>query len=273
MGLVDATGRGDATGPDELPEHVARNRAAWDTFAADYVAGGERYWALAPGEESWGIFGVPEAELHLLPDDLDGLDAIELGCGTGYVSAWLARRGARPVGIDNSPRQLETAARLQREHGLDFPLLLGNAERVPYPNASFDFAVSEYGAALWADPYAWIPEAARLLRPAGRLMFLTNSVLTYLCARDRDADGPLDETLRRPQRGMHRIEWPDSVGEVEFHLAHGDWVELLTRSGFEIERLVEIYAPPGATTTYAWMDAAWATRWPCEEAWVVRRRG
>ncbi len=149
----------------ELPDHVARNRASWDSFAHEFVANGEESWALEPGKEKWGTFGVPEADLHLLPDDLDGLDAIELGCGTGYVSAWLARRGARPVGIDNSPKQLETATRLQREHGLDFPLLLGNAERVPYPDASFDYAISEYGAALWADPYAWIPEAARLLRP------------------------------------------------------------------------------------------------------------
>jgi SAM-dependent methyltransferase len=266
-------GSGGSEDGAALPEHVARNRVAWDRFASEYVAAGERNWALRPGEESWGIFGVPEAELRLLPDDLDGLDAIELGCGTGYVSAWLARRGARPVGIDNSPRQLETATRLQREHGLDFPLLLGNAERVPYPDASFDYAISEYGAALWADPYAWIPEAARLLRPGGRLMFLTNSVITYLCVPDLEADGPPDTTLRRQQRGMHRTEWPDGDGEVEFHLAHGDWIDLLVRSGFEIERLAEIYAPPGATTSYSWMSAEWASKWPCEEAWVVRRRG
>ena len=155
-------------GNEDLPEHVALNRAKWDEWAAEYAAPGERAWALAPGEETWGIFDVPEAEIHLLPDDLEGLDAIELGCGTGYISAWMARRGARVVGIDNSPKQLETATRLQREHGLDFPLLLGNAEKVPYPDASFDFAISEYGAALWADPYAWVPEAARLLRPGGR---------------------------------------------------------------------------------------------------------
>ena len=144
-------------GNEDLPEHVALNRAKWDSYAAEYAAPGERSWALSTGEETWGIFGVPETDLHLLPDDLEGLDAIELGCGTGYISAWMARRGARVVGIDNSPRQLQTATRLQREHGLDFPLLLGNAEKVPYPDASFDFAISEYGAALWADPYAWVP--------------------------------------------------------------------------------------------------------------------
>ena len=112
-----------------------------------------------------------------MPRDLDGADAIELGCGTGYISAWMARRGARPVGLDNSPKQLETATRIQREHGLEFPLLLGSAEEVPLPDASFDVAISEYGAVLWADPERWLPEAARLLRPGGRLHLLLNSAL------------------------------------------------------------------------------------------------
>src|SRR5688572_28293247 len=160
-------------------DHVLRNRAEWDKWASDYVATGERNWAA--DEPSWGIFDVPESDLPLLPDDLEGLDAIELGCGTGYVSAWLARRGARPVGIDNSEKQLETARRLQSEHGIDYPLMHGNAEAVPIPDASFDLAISEYGASIWCDPYRWIPEAARLLRSGGRLVFLANSVLLMLC--------------------------------------------------------------------------------------------
>ena len=45
----------------------------------------------------------------MLPDDLKGKEAIELGCGTAHVSSWLARRGAKVVGIDNSEAQLETA--------------------------------------------------------------------------------------------------------------------------------------------------------------------
>jgi hypothetical protein len=45
---------------------------------------------MSADEPTWGIFDVPESHDSVLPDDLDGLDAIELGCGTGYVSAWLA---------------------------------------------------------------------------------------------------------------------------------------------------------------------------------------
>lgn len=98
----------------DLPEHVRRNRALWDDWALKFVAQGERAWTEDP--PTWGIFSVPEAQVGMLPDDLAGLDAIELGCGTAYVSAWLARRGARVVGIDNSAAQLATA-RLLRPGG------------------------------------------------------------------------------------------------------------------------------------------------------------
>src|SRR6185503_15733101 len=173
-----------------VPDYVLQNRAHWDKQAADYVASGERHWAQST--PSWGIWNVPESDLHMLPNDLAGKDAIELGCGTAYVSSWLARRGARVVGIDNSEQQLETARRLQREHKLEFGLLHGNAESVPYPDASFDFAISEYGACLWADPYRWVPEAARLLRPGGQLHFLVNSFLMMLCIPAEDGVAATD---------------------------------------------------------------------------------
>ena len=252
----------------ELPEHVVRNRALWDDWARKYVAAGERNWARV--EPTWGVFGVDEADVGVLPDDLSEKDAIELGCGTAYVSAWMARRGARVVGIDNSEAQLATARRLQREHALDFPLLHGNAEAVPYPDASFDFAISEYGVCLWADPERWVPEAARLLRPGGRLVFLTNSFLLTLCMPAED-DVAATDRLLRPAFGMYRVEWPGDWG-VEFHLSHGDWVRVLRRSGFEVEDLVEIRPPPAAHTRYPFVTLEWARQWPCEEAWKARKR-
>lgn len=256
------------TDETQLPEHVRRNRAYWDTIATDYVRNGEESWAT--NEPRWGIWGIAEADAHLLPDDLDGRDAIELGCGTAYVGAWLARRGARVTGIDNSPAQLETAQRLQDEHDLHFPLLLGNAEAVPLPDESFDYAISEYGAALWADPYRWIPEAARLLRPGGELTFLTNGLLCILCVPELETE-PVTDRLQRPYFGMHRNEWPDSDG-VEFHLGYGDWIRLLRANGFEVLDLVELRPPPGATTSYEWMTLDWARQWPSEEVWKARKR-
>jgi SAM-dependent methyltransferase len=253
----------------DLPDYVVANRAAWDAYAPDYVAAGERNWAT--DDPTWGIWSVPESQVGMLPGDLAGKDAIELGCGTAYVSSWLAQRGARVTGIDNSPAQLETARRLQREHGLDFPLLLGNAEQVPLPDASFDFAISEYGASIWADPHRWIPEAARLLRPGGELAFLVNGVILMLAAND-DEEVPASDRMLRPLFGMHRMEWPDQP-EIEFHLPHGEWIRLLRANGFEVLDLVEIQPPEGATTRYPFVTLDWARRWPSEEVWRARKRG
>ena len=251
----------------ELPDHVMRNRAQWDRWATEYEEAGHTNWAS--DDPRWGIWGVPEAQVGLFPPDITGLDVIELGCGTGYVSAWLARRGAAPVGIDNSEAQLETAKRLQREFGLEFPLLHGNAEDVPLPDQSFDLAISEYGASIWCDPYRWIPEAARLLRPGGRLIFLVNAALLMLCVPD-DAELAASEQLLRPYFGMRRFEWADD-DSVDFHLPHGEMIGLLRQSGFEIEELIEIRPPDGSTTQYPFVTLEWAQKWPCEEVWKARK--
>lgn len=248
-----------------LGDHERRNRDAWNADAPRWVAAARRHWATdAP---TWGMFEVPEAELGILPD-VGGLDVVELGCGTAYWSAWLARLGARPVGVDLSERQLETAAALQAEHGLSFPLIHASAESVPRPDASFDLAFSEYGAAIWCEPAVWLAEAHRLLRPGGRLIFLANSVLAMLCAlEDEDA---ISATLQRPQFGMHRFEWPGDEG-VDFHLPHGEMLGLLRRTGFEVEALHEIQAPDGPDDAPHFVSRSWARRWPCEDVWDVRK--
>ncbi|MFL5679014.1 MAG: class I SAM-dependent methyltransferase [Chloroflexota bacterium] len=253
---------------DDLPDYVRRNRAEWDSWATDFVGNGERSWPLPAGSEKWGVWDIPEADLHLLPDDLEGLDAIELGCGTAYVSAWLARRGARPVGIDNSEAQLATARRLQQEHGIDFPLIHGNAEQVPYPPGSFDLAISEYGASIWADPYRWIPEASRLLRPGGRLIFLVNGLLLMLAMPETEE--PATERLLRPLFGLHRLEWQDD-DSVNFQLPHGEWIRLLRANGFEVEDLVELRPAEGSKTEFPFVTIEWARKWPSEEVWKARK--
>ncbi len=251
----------------ELRPDAARNRDLWTKSNAEYVAEhGRRSWARR--DIVWGVWSVPEAELRVLPD-VAAKDVVELGCGTAYFSAWLARRGARPIGVDVTPAQLATARELQREHRLDFPLVEADAAESGLPDASADLVLSEYGASLWVDPYRWIPEAARLLRPGGHLVFMCNSTLLMLCAPD---DGVVQETLQRPQLGMHRFEWPD--GGVEFHLGHGDWIRLLRTNGFEILDLIEIHAPDGAETHeyYDFVTADWARKWPSEEIWKARKR-
>jgi SAM-dependent methyltransferase len=222
--------------------------------------------AWAEPEISWGMWAVPEAELGIL-GDVSGLEAVELGCGTAYFSAWLVRRGARVVGVDPTPAQLATARRMQAEFGLEFPLVQAFAEDVPLPDASFDLAHSEYGASLFADPYRWIPEAHRLLRPGGRLVFMRPTPLLFLCAGE---DG-LTEQLQRPLRGMNRIEQPGEADQ--FMLLHGELFRLLRTTGFDVEHLVELYAPDGAERHeyYSYTSPAWARKWPAEEIGAARK--
>lgn len=269
--LPTQAGYGILTGMNtpSLPEHVRENRQYWNDRAHEWVASGERQWAQT--EPTWGSWDVPEGELGLLPADMTGLQAIELGCGTAYVSAWMIRRGASVVGIDNSQKQLETARRLAAEHGLSLTLVHGNAEDVPYADASFDFAISEYGAATWCDPYKWIPEARRLLRSGGRLVFLGNHPLTYLCAPPRgDA---CDSRLYSPYFGMHRQDWTEvevDPGGIEFNLTISGWMRLFRETGFELLDYHELQAPDPSKGLRFTVQAEWAHQWPSEHVWVLR---
>jgi SAM-dependent methyltransferase len=148
-----------------LTTHAARNQAAWDASSDEYQ---ERHGDLlaASGGLAWGSSQIPEAELHVL-GEIVGRDILELGCGAAQWSIALALRGARPVGLDVSARQLEHARRLMAEAGVDFPLVHASAEEVPLPDASFDIVFCDYGGMTFADPYRTVPEAARLLRPGG----------------------------------------------------------------------------------------------------------
>ena len=255
--------------PRQIQESIAGNIAEWTANNAKYTDPyAERAWAER--EIAWGIFQVRDADIGPPLGDVSGLDIVELGCGTAYFSAQLAMHGARPVGVDPTPAQLATARRMQAQTGIVFPLIEAPGERVPLPDASFDLAFSEYGASLWADPDLWIPEAARLLRPSGRLVFLTNSIIAYLCFPDL---GPVTDSLQRPMFGMGRIQWPGPG--TEYHRSPGSWIALLRANGFEVEDLVEV-RPPADAVTHSYYDdipVDWARRWPAEEIWVARKRG
>ncbi len=254
----------DDTRPD-LTAHAARNQASWDAYSDEYQArhGGQ---LADSGGLAWGTSQIPESDLCIL-GDVEDRDILELGCGAAQWSIALARAAARPVGLDLSARQLEHAGRLMAEAAVDFPLVHGSAEAVPYPNASFDIVFCDHGAMSFADPYRTVPEVARLLRPGGLFAFSHGSPLATICwppGAERIGD-----RLAMDYFGMHQFEDED---EISFQLPYGEWIRLFRANGFIVEDLVEPRPPEGATSTYRDAEAlAWARRWPSECIWRLRR--
>jgi SAM-dependent methyltransferase len=250
------------------PRELDHHRNLWNLVNEQFTdADAEEQWST--DGIRWGLFRLPETELGLL-GDVSGLDIVELACGTAFLSASLARVGARPVGVDLSPAQLATAQRCQHHHDVHFPLIEADAGRVPLRSGSFDLVVSEYGTAPWCDPVVWLAEAARLLRPSGRLVFLTHSVTVALCVPDEG--GVAGDRLLRGQRDVACVEWPG--GGIEHHPSHGDWIRLLRANGFEVDELRELFPSADADqrNLYDIVTGQWANRWPAEDAWVAHRR-
>jgi ubiquinone/menaquinone biosynthesis C-methylase UbiE len=87
---------------------------------------------------------------------------------------------------------------MNEQFGLGLDFIEANVEDVPLPDASFDLAFLEYGASIWCDPYRWVPEAARLLRPGGELAFICNTDMLQVCSPDEEK---VAERLIRPGIG------------------------------------------------------------------------
>ena len=250
--------------------HVETNRDYWNDLAPRWVEAGE--WLWARDTPVWGNWNTPDDTVTLLPADMTGLDAVELGCGTGYVAAWMWKRGAKVTAIDVSANQLVTARRMADEYGADITFIEGNAEATDLPDAAFDFAISEYGAAIWCPPEIWLREAWRLLRPGGRLVFLGNHPLAIICTPESGAD--CERVLHRPYRGFRGADWTEveiDPSGICFNLTMSGWFELFREIGFAVENYQEIYAPDDAIGSRGGVAADWAKEYPFEQVWHLKK--
>ncbi len=247
-------------------DQALRNREHWDNEADGYQA--VHGPQLNLDDLIWGAWSIPECEVGAL-GEVAGKDILELGCGAARWSIELAKRGARPVGLDNSSRQLEHARGLMAEAGLDFPLVHASAEEIPLPDESFDIVFSDHGALSWADPDVVVPEVARVLRPRGILAFNVSSPLLIVCWNSETDE--VDLELHHSYFDFRRVVEDNRA--ATYRLADGEWIRLLRVNGFEIEALLELRPPEGATTTYGdYVPYDWARNWPGEHVWKARRR-
>ena len=251
--------------PDAASEEALRNRRYWDRTSDEYQERHRDF--INQPEPRWGVWQIPESELNVL-GDVAGKDVLELGCGAAQWSILLAKQGARPVGLDNSERQLEHARRLMAEAGVDFRLVHASAEAVPLSDESFDVVFCDHGAFTFADPYKLVPESARLLRPGGLLAFSISSPFTVVC--ENPETELVEARLHRDYFGLHRF---DDGDVVEYELPYGEWIRLFCANGFVVEALIEPRPGPDAKSTY-WEEESereWARRWPSESIWKARK--
>ncbi len=253
--------------PSTLSEHAAENRRNWNADSDTYQADHGLQLAVSGGL-AWGVWQIPEATLQIF-GKVKGKDILELGCGAAQWSIALAKAGARPVGLDLSEQQLEHARRLMSEAGVDFPLVHASAESVPLPDEIFDIVFCDYGAMTFADPYATVPEVARLLRPGGLLAFCGATPIIQMCYPE-DSDQPGDRLLM-DYFGMWSLSYD---GYVDFMLPYGAWIRLFRAHGLVIEDLVELRPGPEATSSFRDdAEREWYRRWPGEQIWKVRKEG
>jgi ubiquinone/menaquinone biosynthesis C-methylase UbiE len=148
--------------PDPVKQQVA---AHWDRRAAHF-------------DEDFGHSIKTDAERAAWDRILDvvvpggALDALDVGCGTGFLSLELAARGHGVVGIDLAPAMLQTARDKAAARGLAVRFETADAEQLPYPARSFDLVISRH--VLWTlpNPQAAIADWLRVLRPHGRLAII-----------------------------------------------------------------------------------------------------
>ena len=96
---------------------------------------------------------------------------LDLGTGTGVLPRNLYRYGASWVGIDSAPEQIEQAKRMAAEAGMDIDFRTAAAERLDFPDASFD-VVTACQCFWYFDPAVVLPKLHALLKPGGKLVLL-----------------------------------------------------------------------------------------------------
>ncbi len=244
-----------ANQPFVSPEST-RERQHWQRRAEAYA---EAHRSHLTKGMTWGVWQIPEGELGVL-GDVAGKDVLDLGCGTAPWCIGLAKAGARPTGLDVSPKQLSLARQIMEREGCSFPVIEGSAERIPFPERSFDIVLSDHGAFPFVNPELAVPEVARVLRIGGLFVMNFESPIAVLC---------WEEEVGRV--GTRLVGDYYNNDEWRFRLRTGEWIRLFRRCGLQVEDLIEPQPPAAPLGFHERIDLEWARRWPVDQIWKVRK--
>ena len=145
---------------DPIQPHNARAAATWNAGGADY----DRISQTIADS-------IEHCVRRLAPRP--GERVLDVATGTGWAARCAAERGAEVVGVDLGAGLVETARHLAAARGLRIDFRVGDAEKLPFPDASFDVVLSTCGVMFASDPQAAAAELARVCRPGGRLGITT----------------------------------------------------------------------------------------------------
>ena len=150
-----------ASSPDPVKARVA---AHWDRRAPTFDEDVGHSIRTPEERTAW------DRILDVVVDGRPALDALDAGCGTGFLAFELIARGHRVTGVDFAPAMITEARRKAHERGVAVRFEEGDIERLPFAAGTFDLVISRH--VLWTLPHpeAAIDEWIRLLRPAGRLV-------------------------------------------------------------------------------------------------------
>ena len=246
-----------------------RNREHWDARATSTRRGTRAF--IGQQRAALGRVAARRGELRVL-GDVAGKDVLELGCGAAQWSILLAGRGARPVGLDNSARQLEHARRAMATPESSSRSSTRARRTCRSTTRASTSSSATTARSTFGDPFRVVPEAARAA-PAGRPV----RVLALDVRSLRSAGDPEDGShatrrstrLLRPAPLRRRRRTSRSSSSSRY----GEWIRLFRANGLGSRSSSRCSRPRARRRpTGTRPRRAWARRWPMEEIWKVRKR-
>lgn len=227
--------------------------AYWDRISGLYQAETRisvhdvHYGPLVPGENELQLLGEVRAR-----------DMLELGCGGGQNSIALARRGARALGVDLSPRQIEYARALAAGEGVEahFEILNVETELNRLPSGAYDCIHTAWGLSFIADLQPVLRECHRILRPGGQLLIATGHPVFAgeWIQLDQGEEGIFLTSYFDPPADIRHA---DDLMVAAYFQPVGRMIDWLVSAGFRLQKLVEPRAPSDTSRRAPYWSPSW----------------